>query len=329
MNSLVTIVIPIYKRLNYLPGVLAALRAQDYPNIELIVSDNGVNGDAVPMIVDAHYDRPYRFRQNLETVTISTHFNQLIEAATGTYFVLLADDDEISPNFVSTLVRQLEINPQVAVALPRVDVMDVAGNDMPRNEQRTPPPPLMTGREFIRIWCRDEYGFVSFATHMARTAEVRAAGGYPDFPSGNSNDNALLAKLILGRLVAYCPGCVFRYRLYETSTGLAAGARTLAEASRQFLHFLNSDQDIRRFIKTNPEEGIEARELLSYLTWMTYFGRWNTMYRNRMSRSEWIAAGFAMPWIPRYYRLVLSEIARSFPPVAALLSLRKRRLQQV
>ena len=62
--KLVTIALPIYKRLEYLPHVLGIVAAQDYPDIELLVSDNGMNGTRVREIVEASYPRPYRFRQN-------------------------------------------------------------------------------------------------------------------------------------------------------------------------------------------------------------------------------------------------------------------------
>src|SRR5262245_8367144 len=104
MTKLVSIGIPVYTRLNFLSHVLKVVQAQDYPSIELIVSDNGMNGSKVQEIVNSCYDRPYTFRQNSTPVSISTHFNQIVQEATGEYFVLLADDDEISWNYVSELV---------------------------------------------------------------------------------------------------------------------------------------------------------------------------------------------------------------------------------
>ena len=64
MSKLVTIGIPIYKRLTTLPQALQSVASQDYPDIELIVSDNGENGNKVKEIVEQCYPRPFRFRQN-------------------------------------------------------------------------------------------------------------------------------------------------------------------------------------------------------------------------------------------------------------------------
>ena len=69
MRKLVTIGIPIYKRLEYLPNVLRVVEAQDYPEIDILVSDNGMNGTAVSDVVKKHCTRPYRFRQNSATVS--------------------------------------------------------------------------------------------------------------------------------------------------------------------------------------------------------------------------------------------------------------------
>ena len=53
--KLVTIGVPFYKRLDYLPNVLRMVAAQDYPLIELIISANGENGARVQEIIKANY----------------------------------------------------------------------------------------------------------------------------------------------------------------------------------------------------------------------------------------------------------------------------------
>jgi len=45
MTDVVTIGVPVYKRLGFLANVLRSIGEQDYPAIEVIVSDNGLNGE--------------------------------------------------------------------------------------------------------------------------------------------------------------------------------------------------------------------------------------------------------------------------------------------
>ena len=173
-RSLVTIGIPIYKRLHYLENVLQTVAAQDYPNIDLLVSDNGMNGSKVQQAVDSYYRAPYRYRQNRATVSISQHFNQLIHDARGEYFILLADDDEITPNYVSALVDQLQRYPQASVAISLQETIDDSGKVIRRSKETNPE--LLSGPDFIRAaWGTHELGHESFSTLLAGPTNCRNA----------------------------------------------------------------------------------------------------------------------------------------------------------
>jgi hypothetical protein len=63
-QPLVTIAVPLHKRMRFLPYALRSIAAQDYPEIELLVSDNGLNGPELPALVEEHYPKPYTFRRN-------------------------------------------------------------------------------------------------------------------------------------------------------------------------------------------------------------------------------------------------------------------------
>lgn len=307
--KLVTIGVPIYRRLNYLPHVLNIISLQDYPRIELIISDNGMNGTKIRDIVNAHYSGPYKFRQNPSSVSISAHFNQIVREASGEYFVLLADDDEISPNYVSELVRQLERYPQASVALAAQEILDEAGVVIRRS--RGPLPDILSGADFVRAaWHTFEYRFECFATTLAKTELIRRCGGYPDFTRGSHNDNALLIKLCLNDYVVFSDKCAFRWRVYESSHGWSIDIRDLAAASREFLLFLDSDPAIQRFAVSYVPEWRELKHYLVTVTWETYFERWRSIYRERLPHLQWVKAAFALPFILAYYRKVISTLIK-------------------
>jgi len=314
MTKLVTVGLPVYRRLDYLPQALQSLDAQDYPSIELIVSDNGMNGPRIPEIVARYYSRPYRFRQNPSTVPIAVHFNQLVDEASGEYFILLSDDDEVSPNYVSEMVSSLERHPHASVALSRLDVMDEAGRVVRSSDERGFPLDVLSAEQFIRAWCLGEYDFVGFVTNLARTYDIREVGGYPDFPNGNGIDNALLIKLCLNSDIAFTRRCTFRYRVYGASEGLSASYRGLAQASRRFLEFLETDPRILEFADAQPDQWAQMRSHLVKMTWGTYYRRWVYMYRERLTRVQWVRAAFSMPFLPAYYRRVAPTLMRAAIP---------------
>lgn len=303
MNPTVTIGIPVYQRLQYLPQILRIVNEQDYPEIELLISDNGMNGTKVSEMVNQHYPGAFKFRQNGSIVSISQHFNQLVRAASGKYFLLLADDDEISPNYVSELVARMESHSAAAVAVSRQEIIDESGAVVGGSKPGLPE--TLSGTEFIRAaWQTHEYRFQCFATVLARTESIKACGGYPDFTTGTHNDDALLIKLCLNGDVALSDRCCFRWRVYETSHGWSLSIDALAKASREFLKFVEKDPVLRDFAARNPEDWARMRKTLIELGWKTYYLRWRGLYRRRLTQREWVRAAFALPFIPAYYRLV-------------------------
>jgi glycosyltransferase involved in cell wall biosynthesis len=325
MNLLVTIGIPIYKRVHYLPHILKVVERQDYPEIELLISDNGMNGTKVLEMVAQHYSRPYKFRQNAATVSISKHYNQLVDAASGKYFVLLCDDDSISENFVSELAARLEQNPSAAAAVARQEIIDES--DAVVAQSAAALPDRLSGPEFINsAWRTHKYGFKCFATFMGRTDLIKRCGAYPDFTTGTHNDDALLIKLCLAGDIALSDRCCFRWRQYDSSHGWSISIADLAKASREFLHFLKSDPAVLDFARRSPRAWADTKSTLVELGWTTYYWRWAGMYRRKLPTGEWLKAAFALPFIPAYYGRVARTIFSEAKSAAA--SPLKRRFPQ-
>jgi glycosyltransferase involved in cell wall biosynthesis len=283
------------------------VRSQDYPDIELLVSDNGGDGTTVRDIVDRCYGRPFRFRHNPVPVAITAHYNQLVQEASGDYFVLLADDDEISPNYVSDLVERIERHPEASVAISVQETMNEAGVTL-RTSKKTMPA-LLSGADFVRAaWGTHQFHYESFSTLLARRRKILACGGYPDFWKGHANDDALLIKVCLDNYVVLSNECSFRKRFDEASHGYALPIGDLARGIRDFLGFLNSDPTINEYARLHPAEWSELNSILTRMAWKTYYFRWADMYRRRMSPVSWAKAAYALPYNPEYYKAATAEL---------------------
>ncbi len=304
MTKLVTIALPVYKRLDYVVEALQSVAAQDYPNIELIVSDNGENGSQVRELAERYYPKPFRFRQNSHTVPLPVHYNQLIEAATGEYFAFLDYDDLISSNYVSDLVQVLDEHPEVAVALAREEIIDARGQVLRSSSGQVPE--FLSGPDFLRSWTA--YGYESYATVLGRTAYIKEDGGHPYFPGGTYTDDAILLKLCLRGSVAVSQRSLFRWRWSEISYGWSLKCASLADDTRRFLKFLAQDPAIQRYKLKEARQWHELEALLVRMAWQTYFERWAGLYRGRMPYATWVKAGFEMPYIPEYYSKVTETL---------------------
>ncbi|MBI4003270.1 MAG: glycosyltransferase family 2 protein [Nitrospira defluvii] len=304
MSPIVTIGIPIYKRLHYLAQGVRAVAAQDYPHIELIVSDNGQNGTKVPEIVDQVWGRPWRFRQNAVTVNVTQHYNQIVREATGDYFVMVDDDDWLSPNFVSDLITRLEGHPDVALAMARQVIVD--GERRAIGESVPGVPQLVPGETFVRGLF--EYGFSNYTSFLARTKELMACGGYNDFPRGFHVETAMIVKLCLNRSIAFSYRSTFFACRSDTSMSKLMEMHELAEASKLFLEFLESDPWLLSQATTNPAGWHELKPRLVNMGWGGYLQRWGHMHRDKLSYFGWVRAGFALPYRPGYYSALTRDL---------------------
>jgi hypothetical protein len=131
-------------------------------------------------------------------------------------------------------------------------------------------------------------------------------------------DNALLVVLSINRSIIYCDEAIFRHRIYDTSFGKSVGVQSLARASRQFLAFLDQHPVLRAYAQQHPQEWATCREAIIRVIWTTYYGRWRQLYRGRERYIDWLKAGFALPFIPAYYRRALPEMFYSLPAIGPL-----------
>lgn len=101
----VTIAIPTYNRADgYLRATLESVLAQRYAPLEIIVADNG-STDTTAQLVRTYADPRLRYFRHVRPLRPNDNFNFCLNAARGTYFQLLHDDDLIDADFVETCMR--------------------------------------------------------------------------------------------------------------------------------------------------------------------------------------------------------------------------------
>jgi len=116
MNNIpkVSICIPTYNRATYLAETIRSALAQDYPNLEIIVSDNA-STDATTDIIKQFVDEPrLRFHRNKSNVGMVANWRILLyELVSGDWFIILSDDDYlVDSSYVSKAIAlsQKDVN---------------------------------------------------------------------------------------------------------------------------------------------------------------------------------------------------------------------------
>lgn len=176
-GPLVTIGIPTYNRADgYLREALADALAQDYEQLEIVVSDNA-SSDATPELVRGTADPRVRYLRHERNIGGNANFNACLAAARGEYFLLLHDDDRLDPDFVSACMRAVATaGPGVPVGLVRTGtrVIDEHGKILSerRNRARS-----ATAADLMSSWF-DRKTSMYFASTLYRTEALREAGGF-------------------------------------------------------------------------------------------------------------------------------------------------------
>lgn len=109
----VSLCIPQYNRIQYLLKNLSILEKQDYPNIEIIISDDASSDNTEEEIkkLIPTFKYPIIYYRHQKNVGYDANVRKSLELATGEYCIMLGNDDTIRiEQGISQLVAFLESN---------------------------------------------------------------------------------------------------------------------------------------------------------------------------------------------------------------------------
>ncbi len=116
MTPLVSIGMPVYNGEAYLRGALDSLLQQDYPNLEIILSDDA-STDGTSEICREYAARDSRITYHRAATNRRAYgnFNYVFEQARGEFFMWAAQDDLWHSRFVSRCVEALRSRPEAVL----------------------------------------------------------------------------------------------------------------------------------------------------------------------------------------------------------------------
>jgi alpha-1,3-rhamnosyltransferase len=126
-RPLVSIIIPTFNRLNWIPVCLDSIKAQSYPNIETLVIDDGSTDGTVESL---RSQPDYSFAQihvQPKNGGASIARNDGIRRARGELIVFIDSDDALLPNHVETAVGVFEKHPNTGLFCCDSTLIDANG----------------------------------------------------------------------------------------------------------------------------------------------------------------------------------------------------------
>ncbi len=131
----VAICLPTYNQGKYLPESVSSASQQDYPGVEVWVSDDASTDDT-PSVMEALCQKfpQVRYRRQPANLGISLNNNWLLSQPSTDFIVRLDSDDRVEPSYVATLLALMEKYPAAGYAHASIREIDENGN--PRRIRR-------------------------------------------------------------------------------------------------------------------------------------------------------------------------------------------------
>jgi len=115
-NPLLSIGIPTYNSGGKIKDALYSIWKQEYPNIEVIVSDNCSTDNTEELCAAMSKNHlPVKYFRQEKNIGMVANFEFVLKQATGDFFMWVADDDTLEPGILKKYIEFLVRNPDYSL----------------------------------------------------------------------------------------------------------------------------------------------------------------------------------------------------------------------
>ena len=241
-RPLVSICVPTCNRSALLRESLASIRRQDYPNLEILISDNH-SADETEQIcrTAAAADPRVRYVRQPRNIGMHANHNFLIEESRGDFLAFFHDDDIYQPHIVSTYVDFLASRPAVGLVCSDWGLIDETGRSI--GVRRHTALPVTPGYDYIDQTVRSGQSLLGCPGTMIRRSALGDVRFDQDGPVG-FGDFAVWFEVAEGADVGHVDGVLWDYRLHTR----AFSRRTITSVARDYALAIETycDRHLRR-----------------------------------------------------------------------------------
>lgn len=187
-----TIALPTYNRPDTTREAIDSCLAQDYPDFEILISDD-TPGDAIRDLVRTYESDRIIYVKNEPALGIPAKLNDQLARARKDWMVILGDDDLFAPDFLRRVADAIAAHPDTTLVHARSRLVDAQGRML--SEDRQLPgavDPADALQMLFRPWYVMRVSLTGFAFPVER---MRAHGGFRHFHQGYFVDNLAWAAM--------------------------------------------------------------------------------------------------------------------------------------
>lgn len=242
---LVSIAIPAYRHAGFIEACLASVCAQTYPELELVLIDDGSPDNTLEVARRYLASRSERFRrivlERRENQGVSANSNACIEACQGEWVHLLGSDDLMYPDKVARIQQAIADWKTPDLALVHTDADFVDENGTPVERSSPLPRPAAGPQSAAYRWLfLGEHSIFNPTIALRRDAFL-SIGGFDRKLALEDMDCWL--RLSVGHSIARLPEVLASYRKHPGNT-LRRRVRMLGAQFATFAKFLEANPEL-------------------------------------------------------------------------------------
>lgn len=115
----VAVVILNYNGEKYLADFLPSVLASDYPNLRVVVADNGSSDGSLDLL-EKRYKEHIEILDLKENYGFAGGYNQALRQVHSPYYVLLNSDVEVTKNWMRPIIEMMELDQKIGAVQPKI-----------------------------------------------------------------------------------------------------------------------------------------------------------------------------------------------------------------
>jgi glycosyltransferase involved in cell wall biosynthesis len=224
----ITVGIPVI-RTTFLLQTLKSVVAQTYRPAQVVVIDNGAEGDVAAIVVQV--DPSIQVIRRPRRLPPVENWNLLLQEVAGDWFILLSDDDFLEPSHLEQVLALHARHREARLLHTRVRIVDESG----QVRALTPlAPSWESAWDFL--WHRAMGYRTQFLSDFVWHSEsLRRIGGFPSLPCAWGTDDLAAFRMSLQGGVAFGSAPTFNYRMHSQSISGSRAAAGKLEANHELV----------------------------------------------------------------------------------------------
>ncbi|MBI1952771.1 MAG: glycosyltransferase family 2 protein [Candidatus Omnitrophica bacterium] len=266
-QPLVSICVPTCNRAAFLRESLKSIQGQDYPSLEIVISDNASEDETQFLCEEAARSDPrIRYFRQSKNIGLYGNHNFCLEASRGEFLCFFHDHDDRDPRIVSRYVEFLKRHPEAEVVCSDWELSGEAGE--PLGLRRYAVAEVTPGLVYIEQTLRSGRSSIAAPGAMIRRARLEGIRFDEDRPIG-FGDFVVWFRLAERGAIGHIPEILWKSRQERR----AQSTRTIVSMSQDYDINMNRycDEHLARFPERRAMVGRWRRYIRRYLFWALAF----------------------------------------------------------